>query len=432
MPMPRPPRPSTAIALARTVARPMVAAALICAGAPLSAAPDEDRLGRALGYPVGTRATWFTDESVRVGSFTHQGEIPGLLGGNANVLAPARTPMPLPRATEEPPIRWRIGTETGLTVDDYLARQRIMGLVIVKDGVVQLERYQYARTPEHRFVSHSMAKSILSIAVGLALEEGRIESLDDRADRHAPALAGTLLGATRLRNLLRMASGARCTEVYDGRDDAARVNAAIVRGGVESAAAVLTERERDEGERFAYCSAHSHVLAAVVRGATGQTLSEYLTPRLWQAIGAETSALWRADRTGLEAAGGNFSATLRDWARLGIVLANDGVRSDAPQQPIVPREYLLEATDWHRAPPAFRPGRATPYFGYGHQFWTYPGETRRFALLGVFGQMMFVDPSQRLVVVQTAANATAQAGRTSLAREADAFLRGVVAHYGRW
>jgi CubicO group peptidase (beta-lactamase class C family) len=207
----------------------------------------------------------------------------------------------------------------------------------------------------------------------------------------------------------------------------------MTREGIEAAARVVSERESPQGTRFSYASANTHVLAAVLRGATQMSLSEYLTPRLWQAIGAETSALWRTDKAELELAGGNFNATLRDYARLGIVLAHDGVRPDDPaRQQIVPRDYLLEATDWHRVPDAFRPGKATPHYGYGYQFWLFPGEQRRFALLGVYGQMIFVDPQLKLVMVQTTANASAKAGKTSLAREAGAFWRGLVDHYGSW
>jgi CubicO group peptidase (beta-lactamase class C family) len=397
------------------------------------AAPDEDKLGKAQGYPRGTAATWFFDESVRVGSFSNLAEIPGQLGGKANVLQPSETPLALRRAEREPRFRWDIDHLKNLSIDDYLSRQRIMGLMIVKDGIVQVERYQYDRTAAHRFVSHSMAKSITALAVGLALQEGKISSLDDRADQYAPKLAGTLYGETTIRNLLRMGSGVRFTELYDGKDDLARFGSAASREGVEAAARVLTEREAPQGARFHYASAETVILAAVLRAATGVSLSEYLTPRLWQPIGAETSGLWQADRFGLERASGNFSATLRDYARLGIVLANDGVRPDDPtRKQIVPREFLLEATDWRRAEDPFRPRKATGYYGYGYQFWTFPGEQRRFALLGVYGQMIFVDPQLKLVMVQTAANATASSGKTSLGREANAFWQGVVRHYGTW
>ena len=417
--------------MARAFAAAMLALGAGCALAP--SAPDDWKLGRAEGYPVGTARTWFTDESVRVGSFSAQGEIPGIANGRAHALAPATRPMPLPVAKSEPAYRWRIGEERDLTVDGYLARQRVMGLLIVKDGVVQVERYQYGRTAQHRFTSMSMAKSITSLAVGMALAERRIASIDDKAAKYVPSLKGTLIGGTSIRHLLRMATGAKFTEEYDGRDDSVRFNGAMIRDGIEKALATVGNREVPAGTKFSYASVNTHALGAVVKGATGMTLSQYLEPRLWQAIGAETSALWRADRTGLEIAGGHFNATLRDYARLGIVLANDGKRPDLPDRaPLVPLDYLLDATDWHRVPPAFRPGRATPYFGYGYQFWLFPGERRRFALLGVYGQMIFVDPQAKLVMVQVTANATPKAGRTTLAREADAFWRGVVGHYGAW
>lgn len=396
------------------------------------AAPDEEHLGRGQGYPVGTARTWFLREEVRIGSFTHQAEIPGLIAqGRPHELAAAAAPMPLARAAREPDYRWQLdGQRYG--IDDYLARQRVMGLIVLKDGEIQLERYQYERGPEHRFVSNSMAKSIVALAVGLALQEGRLRSLDERAERYAPRLAGTLYGETRLRDLLHMASGARFEERYDGQDDLARFGAATMREDLEGAARIVSERAAPAGTRFNYASAETCMLAAALRGATGQSLADYLTPRLWQAIGAERSAFWWADRSGLEAAGGNFNATLRDYARLGLVLAHDGRRPDTGVQ-LLPRDFLLEATDWRRHPALFRPGQATPYFGYGYHFWIFPGEARRFALLGVYGQMMFIDPELRLVMVQTAANATARAGQTSLGREADALWRGLVRHYGgRW
>ena len=404
-------------------------------GALAWAAPDEEKLGKSLGYPIakiGNNKDWYYDESVRVGSFTHQAEIPGLYQGKANVLQRSDKPMPLATAGREPDYRWSIDKERDLNVEDFLARQRIMGLIVVKDSVVQVERYQYDRKPTDRFTSQSMAKSITALAIGYALDEGKIASLDDRADRYAPKLRGTIFGETTIRNLLRMASGARYKQSYDGTGDTVPFNTAIWRDGIEAAARLVTARETEQGARFYYASPHTSMLAAVVRGATGMSLSNYLAPRLWQGIGAEETALWRADKTGLELAFGNFNATLRDYARLGVVLANDGVRPDDPTaKQIIPREFLLDATDWKRAPEQFRPGKASPYLGYGYQFWTYPGQKRRFVMLGVYGQSIFVDPEQRLVIVQTGANATAEAGGTSLGREREAFWRGVMRYYDK-
>jgi CubicO group peptidase (beta-lactamase class C family) len=396
------------------------------------AAPDEERLGKQSGYPVGTARNWYYDESVRVGSFTHQAEIPGIFHGKVNVLHASSNPMPLLKAAREPDFRWTTKDAKALTVDDFLARQRIMGLLIIKDGVVQVERYQYDRKASDHFTSNSMAKSITALAVGFAQQEGRIRSLDDQADAYATKLKGTIYGDTTIRNLLRMASGARYVQTYDGSGDTGRFSAAIASDGIEGAARIITDREAPQGSSFHYASAQSTMLAAVVRGATGMSLSAYLTPRLWQAIGAEDAAYWYADKTGLEVALGNFNARLRDFGRLGVVLAYDGTRpDDATKKQIIPIEFLLEATDWKRTPEQFHPGKATPFMGYGYQFWIFPGEHRRFALLGVYGQSIFVDPGLKLVIVQTAANATAEAGQTSLGRDRQAFWNGIVDFYGK-
>jgi CubicO group peptidase (beta-lactamase class C family) len=339
----------------------------------------------------------------------------------------------LPKAAQEPDIRWNAKGARNLTLDDYLARQRIMGLIVVKDGVIQIERYQYDRTAADRFTANSMAKSITALAVGIALRERLIRSLDDAAERYAPQLQGTVIGQTTLRNLLRMASGMKYDQTYDGTGDTGRFSHAIAISGSDGALRTIVAREVRQGERFYYASPHTVGLADVMRGATGMTLSDYLTPRLWQAIGAEQSAFWYADRTGLEVAFGNFNATLRDYARLGVVLANDGVRPDDPgHKEIIPREFLLDATDWKRVPEAFQPQRATTYLGYGYQFWIFPGDHRRFAMVGAYGQSIYVDPELKLVMVQTGANATAEAGKSSLGADRDGFWRGVVRFYGKW
>lgn len=397
------------------------------------AAPDEETLCKSRGYPVGTARNWFFDECVRVGSFTHQAEIPGIFGGSVNTMQPSAAPLVLEKAEKEPAYRWSVAGQSGLTLEDYLQRQRVMALLVIKNGVIQVERYQYDRTDTDRYLSNSMAKTITAMGVGIAMREGRIRSLDDRADSYAPTLSGTLYGETSIRNLLRMSSGAKFEELYNGADDLARYGAASSRAGSAAGAKVITQRLHPQGTVFNYASAETDMLALVMQGATGESLSAYLQPRLWQPMGAASSGLWRTNITGLERASGNFNATARDYARLGILLSNDGRRPDRPELgEIIPRDFLIEATDWKQHPPAFAPQKATPYYGYGYQVWTFPGPQRRFALLGVYGQSIFVDPAQKLVLVHLAANATAKAGQTSMGRELGALWYGVVSHYGAW
>ena len=390
----------------------------------LSAAPDEQQLGKASGYPIGNARNWAQDESVRVGSFSHLDQILP-----HNVIKKSATPSSLKVATSTGTITYKFDNKT-YTLEDFLAHQRITGLMIIKDDRILAERYQYDRNPQHRLLSHSMAKSIVSLAVGIAVAEKKIRSLDDKAETYEPRLAGSAYGQTSIRNLLRMASGAKFREVYDNNDDLARLSAKRHEEGTIPALLSFSEREAKEGTRFKYSSAEAVVLVAVLRGATGASLSDYLTERLWQPMGAEADATWATVRSdGYENGGGRFNAVLRDYGRLGRLLAGDGAING---RQIIPKAYLIEATDWRRQPDAFRPQTATSYFGYGYQFWTYPGNKRRFALLGVYGQSIFVDPETKLVMVITAVARNASTAKDSLARERDALWRSLVGRYSSW
>ncbi len=389
-----------------------------------SAAPDEVVLGKAAGYPIGTARNWFYDEGVRVGSFSHLDRIL-----SHNTLKASASPS---RLEPEPRVRsltYRFENRT-LTIADFLARQRITGLLIIKDGQVLAEHYQYDRHARHRLISHSMAKSIISLAVGLALAEKRIRSLDDTVAAYVPSLAGSAYGETTIRNLLRMASGVKFSEHYDGKDDLARFTTTRGAKGTIAALREIGEREAPAGARFKYATAETVALTALLREVAGAPISEYLSERLWQPMGAEADATWITSRVdGYENGGGSFNAVLRDYGRLGMLLANDGRAGD---KQVLPKDYLIEATDWRRHPEAFRPRKATPYFGYGYQFWLYPGDKRRFALLGVYGQSIFVDPELKLVLVITAVARNASVAKDQLASERDALWRGLVGMFGKW
>lgn len=345
-------------------------------------------------------------------------------------MRPAQQAMPLRTTAAKPAFQWR-HEGVNHSIDDYFVRQPVTAVLIAKDGEIVYERYQAGRSAEGRHLSNSMAKSLTALAMGFALREGKVRSLDAPAQAHLPELEGSGYGQTTLRNLLRMGSGVRYSETYRPDDDSTRFRFAASRQGVVRAARAFNDREAPQGSRFNYASVETALVGAAIRSATGEGLARYLEPRLWQAIGAEGEASWQADPYGVEHGQCCLFALPRDYLRLGVVLAHDGRRPDTGVQ-VVPLDFLLDSTDWRRAEPAFRPGRATPYLGYGNYFWLFPGEPRRFALLGVHGQAIFVDPALRLVMVHLAASAAARVGETSMAAERTALFRGVVQHYGRW
>ncbi len=381
---------------------PLLAA---CAIPTTPGGPDADLLGRGAGYPVAPNQGLVTAPAFQVGSWSAYDKVPGT---RSAWVARSTQPHTLPRAPQEVAIRYRFQGQD-FSVDDYLARSRTTGLLVMKDGVIVLERYQYDRQDTHLFRSASMAKSVTSLLVGMAQARGHIASLDDPASRYVKDLAGSPYGETSIRHLLRMSSGLTFTERYDGKDDIARLSWAVNTGrpSVVQVLRGIQSRHSPAGAKFVYASAETEVLGRVLTAATGRDMADLTREWLWEPLGAEREAFWCTARDGQAAVFGCFNASLRDWARLGLMLARDG---RVGERQVVPREYLLDATDPARQPAAFQPLRATAYMGYGYQFWTLPLQERTFALQGVYGQAVYVQPASGLVMVHTAvwANASGQ------------------------
>ena len=356
--------------------------------------PDADEFGAEAGYPIGNRVTYFATASL-VGSHSHLDEIfPGRL------IRKAPTPSRLVRVAE-PRITWTFeGAQ--LTLDDYFARNPTTGLLVARGDNILVERYQYGRTDRHRLTSWSMAKTVTAMLVGIAIAEGHIRSIDDLAAAYVPELATTEYGRTSLRDLLQMSSGVRFSEEYSGRDDMATLamnTYRLVGAGGPSAVTPFNERVAAPGTKFSYASAETQVLGLVLARAISGPVAEYLEQKIWQPMGAEADATWLVDNSGQEATFCGLNAVLRDYARLGLLLAHDGHWRG---RQIIPAPWIMDATTIREDQPHLRPGTATPIFGYGYQTWILPTKRRMFILWGVRGQRIFVDPDNKLVMVNTA------------------------------
>ena len=387
--------------------------------------PDAEELGAGAGYPTGDRATFFGIGSL-VGSHSHLDEI-----FPARLIQKAPTPSRLVRVAE-PRLTWRF-QDAELTLDDYLARNPTTGLLIARGDTILVERYQYGRTDRHRFTSWSMAKTVTAMLVGIAIAEGRIRSVDDPAAAYVPELAGTEYGKTSLRHLLQMSSGVRFTEQYTGTDDVTRLSrdTFLQRGaGGPSAVTQFNERAATAGTKFSYASVETQVLGLVLRAATNRPPAEYLESRIWQHIGAEADATWLVDPSGQEATFCCLNAVLRDYARLGLLLAHDG---NWRGRQIIPAAWVMEATTTRADQPHLWPGVATPFFGYGYQTWIVPtwilpGDRRMFLFWGVRGQRIYVDPRSKLVMVNTAVHR--RPVDLAALRETDALWTALVSQLG--
>ena len=359
--------------------------------------PNAQTYGAAEGYPVPDPATarrqgnpW--EPRDRVGAFTH---IDAIYPTRLVKRAAAPWSYKWAPAALSDPLRDRV---TG-----YLSRNPVTGLLVARDDQILFEHYQYGRTDRDRFVSQSMVKSITGLLIGVAIADGVIKSVDDPSEAYVPGFKGSEYVATTIRDLLHMSSGVEFGEELEHGRDLNRLWRDMVRGSGKGTIASITQFNRriaPAGTRFYYASIEPDVLGVMLRYATGKSLSDYLQEKIWGPIGTEDDAKWLLDAEGFELAHFGFNAVLRDYARLGRLLAHDGAWEG---RQIIPAPWMIEATTTRSSDGYLAPGGSSPdSLGYGYLIWLLPGTRRQFALLGSYSQLVLVDPPSKLVMVQTA------------------------------
>ena len=276
------------------------------------------------------------------------------------------------------------GSTHGL--DHFMTRLNVVGLLVIVDGKVVLERYAQGHTADKPWSAWSVAKSVTSMLFGAAVQDGHIKSLDEEIVKYLPAFAGTSYEGVTLRHLLTMSSGvAWNSDVTSPTSDVVQLPR-LNREGFNAQLAYMGKlpRKAPAGTVFNYNTAEADVTAAVLRAATGRSLSDYLSERIWKPFGMEADAYWLTmGGTELERAGCCFSATLRDYGRLGLVALADGVSPDGKRQ--LAAGWMAEATKSSAASK-----------GYGYYWWL--RRNGRYFGSGSFGQHIEVAPAERAVV----------------------------------
>ena len=305
-------------------------------------------------------------------------------------------------------------------VTPWIEARAVTSLLVLHEGRIVHETYRLGTDPEDRRIGWSVAKSFLSALFGVIEAEGAIASLDDPVTDYVPRLAGTAYDGVSIRHLLEMTSGVAFDEDYlDYGSDINRMGRILALGGtMDGFAASLTERVGAPGAAWRYVSIDTHVLAMVLRAATGRDLPSLLSEKIIAPLGVARAPYYITDGQGVAFALGGLNMTTRDYARFGLMIARGG-RANGAQ--VVPRDWVRASTT---------PKAPTPPGGlrYGYQWWIPENGPDGVVLArGIYGQYIYIDPGRDVVIVMTGADRAfrdtgVQAGNLAMLRRIAAAL----------
>jgi CubicO group peptidase (beta-lactamase class C family) len=278
-------------------------------------------------------------------------------------------------------------------------------VLALKGGEVRFEQYWLTGGRDVHWISWSVAKSFVSALVGIAMEEGLIESIDTPITRYVDSLKGSAYDGVSIKNVLQMSSGARWNEDYsDATSDVHRLGA-VMAGDTSLATFVASiVRETEPGSVCQYNSADTQALGLLLVEATGRSIAGYMQEKICEPLGMESPGYWLVDTAGMEMVLGGLILTARDFAKIGELYRNKGRWNGAQ---IVPEDWVessVKPDSPHLQVGSVIVGGHVLPLGYGYQWWVPEGNCGEFSAIGVYNQFVYVDPSRDVVIVKLSAN----------------------------
>lgn len=284
------------------------------------------------------------------------------------------------------------------TMREYIESLDTKAFLVFKGDTLLFEEYWDDHTDETVSNSFSMAKTVVAILVGIAIDEGKIESLDVSASKYIPEFRKDARKKITVRDLLNMASGLDWTESGANplSDNAESYYGWDLHGLVTSQKLIS-----EPGKKFHYQSGNTELLGYIVEKATGVDLTKYAEDKLWSKIGANSNAYWSLDKKGGdEKSFCCIYATARDYARIGSLLLHKGKVGD---KQIIPRWFYDEMI----VPAKLSTAEGVPNRRYGLHIWTYFGKTNPvYYCRGINGQYIITIPEENLMIVRLGSDRT--------------------------
>jgi CubicO group peptidase (beta-lactamase class C family) len=276
--------------------------------------------------------------------------------------------------------------------DKYLEENNTVAFLIIKNDTIQYERYFKGYEKESIVPSFSMAKSVTSILIGCAIDEGLIKSIDEPITNYIPELKKNGFDKVTIKHLLQMTSGIKFSESYvNPFGEAASFYYGLnLRKEIEK-----MKLEREPGKKFEYASGNTQLLGLVLeRSLKEKTITSYLQEKIWTPLEMEYDASWSIDRknNGLEKTFCCLNARARDFAKIGRLYKNKGIWNG---NQIVSQKWVEESTKLDTS-------EGSANF-YQYQWWL-PSPNEDFMAQGILGQYIYVNPTKDLIIVRLGKN----------------------------
>jgi len=334
------------------------------------------------------------------------------MGPTTNVSRGLGASAPLPRAERndiDAVTFTPLGKTDPMTWAQSLGANYTDGIVVLHKGVVVYERYFGALKVDGQHIAQSVTKSFFGTIGAALLVEGK---LDENAlvSQYVPELKDSAFGDATIRQLLDMRTGLKYSENYADPKaeiwDHVRAGSVLPRPpgyqGPQTFYEFLqtVKKEGEHGGPFVYKTVNSDALGWVIRRVTGKSVSENLSERIWRKLGMEQDAYFSVDTVGNEFAGGGLNSGLRDLARFGEMMRNDGQFNG---QQIIPKavvDDIRKGGDKSAFPAASFP--LLPGWSYRDMWWVTHNEHGAYAARGIHGQAIYIDPKAEMVIARYA------------------------------
>jgi CubicO group peptidase (beta-lactamase class C family) len=325
---------------------------------------------------------------------------------------------------------FRLSGEGGVTLglDDVLRATATDGIVILHDGRIVFEAYDHGLTPHAPHIIMSATKSIVGLVTGILQASGDLD-VDAPVTRYLPDMAATAYAGTTLRQLLDMRTGvefdARTLRAYAVATNWDPLQDGETTQGLHAFFQSLKSPHKPHGGPFKYVSANTDLLGWAIERATGKSFAALVSDLLWKPMGAEDAAYITLDNEGLPRCTGGLCTTVRDLARVGLLMLMGG-RHDGRQ--VIPSSWLDDIAD-HGDRNAWKQGEFAAGFGgrdmsYRSGWYVINDDPKTLFAMGIHGQNLFVDQANRLVIAKLSSqHAPIDPGAMALTHRAVAEIR---------